>query len=66
MRYYTTSILPFLKCVKKRSIDMEEIVIKEILKSCNWYEKIFVKMFKKKIYKIYQEGAKYGFSIVRK
>lgn len=47
---------------KIRRLYMEEKILKEISESLSWYEKIVVKVFKKIIYKIYQDGVKNGYN----
>lgn len=42
---------------------MEKILLKEILKSCAWYEKIIVIILKKLILNIYKRGIKKGFNL---
>lgn len=32
---------------------MEDIVLEEIVKDCNWYEKIIVKIFRKLFIRVY-------------
>ena len=34
-------------------MELEKVVIEEILKKCNWKERIVVKIFKKVILKVY-------------
>lgn len=41
---------------------MEKLIAEEICKNLKWYERIIVKKHKKLIYKIYREGARYGFN----
>jgi len=46
--------------MKKRNV--EEDVIKEILKNCTLYERIVVKVFNKQFIKIYKMGISFGFN----
>jgi len=32
---------------------MDQIMIEELLKNCQWYEKVIVKIFKKSLVKLY-------------
>ncbi len=41
---------------------MEKEIVEEIMKECNWKEKIIVKLFAKLIIKIYKVGITYGFN----
>lgn len=45
-----------------KKTDVEEYVIKDISKDCNWYERIIVRIFDKEFVKVYKIGATYGFN----
>lgn len=41
---------------------MKEEIIREIMKECNWWEKIVVKVLGKMFVKVYKTGIKAGFN----
>lgn len=41
---------------------MEKQIVEEILKKCNWYERIVVMVFKKIFVKAYKLGITFGFN----
>jgi len=41
---------------------MERDVVEKIMKECNWWERIIIKVFKKIFIKVYKIGVKVGFN----